>query len=151
MGIRTDIKAAIKELLHECNTVSSLYKINWSTSTIEDQDIDPGRLKPEQFPYVGIGFPEEYSESQDENVINRSNMLTCNLWIIPRVNKTTEEDIEDTILDIKRFIGNNHSLNGTVFLAWYDRYKLFTNQPSGLYYGVNITLKIRYFEDKLNP
>lgn len=151
MSIENVIIEKIKELLPEVNTGNTLYHYNWSNCTINKDLNDVNSVPNHHFPYVDIEFIEEVCDNAFNNTQWHANILTMQLDCIPTKKNTTRENIDEIIQDIKRFFGNNNNLGGTVFAIGYDRYRRFTAQTQGNFYGVRITFKVKYFEDKINP
>ena len=150
MSVEQNIIDAFKSLLPLCNEETG-YNYDWSSCTVTEDADDPARIKDSEYPFIDIGFTDEISESQDRNTSHMANILTCNIAVIPVHKNATRENIDNVLTDIKKFVNNNHTLNGSCFCAWYDRSRRFTNQIYGKHYGILITLKIRYFQDKMNP
>lgn len=154
MGIEQSVIDGIKSTLPLCNSVDLAYHYDWTNCSIRDIEDDPNSVPESEYPFIGINFPEEISESQERNSARRQCLLKCQLRVIPlkaEAERTTREDIDNILVDIKRYIGQNHTLNGACFACWYDRSFRVSNQISGKHHEVIVNLNIRYFETIVDP
>jgi hypothetical protein len=151
MSIENYVIEKIKELLPKVNIGNTDYNYDWSNCTINKENNDVNSVKESDFPYVDMEFyPDEVCDNTFNNTQWYANILTMQIDCIPVKKNTTRENVDHIVKDIKRFFGNNH-LGEPVFTIGYYGYRRFTAQTQGNFYGVRMTFKVKYFEDKINP
>lgn len=153
MSKEESIITQIKALLPLCTPQNGGYNYTWTNCTINKDTDDVNSIDVSRFPYIDVEFMEEVADDQGRNTQYLTNVLTMEIDCIPVKSGTTRTNIINIVNDMKRFFGRNNTLGGTigVLVITYDRYKKGSIQIKGKFFGVRMTFKVKYYQDKLNP
>lgn len=144
--IRENLISAIQSM-----TIEDGYNYDWDSATVNPAGNDFNRVADSAYPIADFWFGAEECENAEENTMTISNVITVEIDLVPKKIGTVAADVDKCIQDIKMLAGNNYNLSGACFFWWYDSYKRFFDQMHFPEYGVRVTMKIRYIEDRKNP
>jgi hypothetical protein len=151
MSINSKIKAGIISTLPLCLIDSEIpknhgYNFDWDNCTINPINRDFNNVASDKFPIFDIYLGDETCENPEENTGWLSNSIDTKIAVVPFENGATEEDIDNIVDDIKKYLSRNIKL-GTdeVFAVFYNGYRKFFTQSDD-YFGAEISIKIKYFE-----
>lgn len=127
------------------------YDLRWTYSTVNPENHDWNSVPSGNYPIVDIYYSGSQAEDPQANTITVSTIATFDIDIIPNYGQVALSQIDSAIRDIKLLSYNNSSLTGTCFFWWVDSAKTFSDQMHDPYFGVRLTIKVRYRELRDNP